>query len=250
MKTTIAILLIGFTCLNNYFLSAQNAPISTIGDVISYDSTLIVPVTVTGFSNISVCDLTINYNPEIAIVTAVTEGPGVLHNFFIPVFTEPGTIILSWFYYNGSTIPNNSVFLNITFERIAYGYSAFEFENGQPNDCIWGDSNGNELNDIPHSTYYVNGSLSFEMIDAPLTSIPEIEDCEGSASIDIPVAVSNFNQIGAFNLTLQFDAQVHFYQSFNVMATNSEHLKDCGSNVFFPCLGENAGSSVYCLPNI
>jgi len=218
MKTTVATLLIGLICLNNYSLSAQNAPMATIGSVETYESTVSVPITVTEFSNIGACDLLFNYDPTIAIATSVTLGPGIGAYVFLPNIQTPGIISFSWLFFQygvpGQTLPDNSVFLNITFERVGYGYSVIEFDNSLPNNCLWTDDNYDELNDTPHSTYYIDGSLSFEMIDAPHTSVADIEDCEGSASIDIPVTVSNFNQIGALNLTMQYDEEVYSYQSF------------------------------------
>jgi hypothetical protein len=92
MKSSILILLTGLIYLTNYNLHAQNAPISTIGAIETYDDSATVFIRVSGFSNITGCDLKINYDPEIVVVTSVSEGPNILHNFFIPDFTEPGKI--------------------------------------------------------------------------------------------------------------------------------------------------------------
>ena len=50
--------------------------------------------------------------------------------------------------------------------------------------------------------------------NAPLTSIPELTFCQGSM-IDIPVTVSDFNNIGALSITLNYDPSVLAYQSFS-----------------------------------
>lgn len=214
MKTILSLLLTVIICLNNYQLSAQNAPITTIDDNVGYSDTAVVALRVTGFSDISVCDLKLIYDPEITTVKSVSLGPGVLQTFFVSDFEVPGSILLSWFYFQGFTIPEDSIFISITFERITYGYSAIAFDNSLPNNCLWGDANSNELNDIPYSTYYIDGSVTFKMVDAPITVLPDIEDCPGSTSIDIPATVSAFNQIGAFTLTLQYEASVFSYESF------------------------------------
>jgi hypothetical protein len=222
MKTFNTLLIFILICPNINILDAQNAPIATIDEVTTSDTIAVVPITVTGFSNISVCDLTLNYNPEIATVSSVSLGPGVMQTFFIPDFETPGTILLSWFYFQGLTIPNDSVFINITFERVNYGFSAIGFDNSLPDNCLWADVNSNTLNDVPNSTYYIDGSVAFEMINAPITSAPVIEACQGTASVDMPVIVSDFNQIGAFTLTMQYDASVFSYQSF----TNNSGFPD------------------------
>jgi hypothetical protein len=218
MKSFISILLTGLICLNNYNLSAQNAPISTIGAVETYNDTAIVSITVTEFSNIGSCELVMNYDPAVATATSVTLASGIGYYYFIVSVDTPGLISVTWLFlqYNtpGVTLPDNSVFLNITFERANYGFSAIEFDNSLADNCLWGDSIYDELNDIPYSTYYIDGSLNFAMIDAPLTSVPDIEDCVGQESIDIPVTVSAFEEIGTFILTMQYDATVFSYQFF------------------------------------
>lgn len=214
MKSFISLLIIGIICFNNYILSAQDAPITTIGEVVSDSTTIIVPLTVTGFSDITVSDLTLNYDSDIATVTSVTLGPGVMQTYFVTDIDVPGTILVAWLYFQGLTLPDNSVFINITFERVSYGYSAIEFDNSLPDNCLWADTSSNELNDIPNSTYYIDGSLTFEMINAPITNAPNIDLCEGITPVNIPVTVSDFEQVGTFTLTLQYDASVLSFQSF------------------------------------
>ena len=219
MKTPITIVLICLVCLDSYNLSAQNAPITTIGSVETYETTIVVPVTVTGFTNIGGCDLLINYDETIATATSVTVGPGVGYYYFVGNPSVPGQISVSYIYFQpgtqGLTLADGSVFLNITFERTAYGNSAIEFDFSYPLYCDYFDWESNGLNDIPNSTYYINGSVSFAMIDAPQVTLPVIEECEGATLIDVPVTVTDFDQIGSFNLTLQYDNLVCSYQSFS-----------------------------------
>jgi hypothetical protein len=218
MKTTITILIIGLIYVNNYTLSAQNAPILNIGAVETYNDTEIVPITVTEFSNIGGCDLLFNYDPTVATAASVSLGPGVGQFFYVTDIETPGVISLSWLFFQygipGLTLADSSVFLNIAFERVGYGFSTIEFDNSLPDNCLFTDGNFDELNDTPHSTYYMDGSITFEMINAPVTYTPVIETCPGGTSVDLPVTASDFYQIGAFNLTLQFDVQVFTYQSF------------------------------------
>ena len=218
MKSFISILLTGLICLNNYNLSAQNAPISTIGTVETYNNSATVSITVTDFTNIGACGLLITYDSTMASATSVSVGPGVGYFYFIPNTLTPGQISVSWIFFQpgvpGLSLPDNSVFLNITFERTGYGYSAIEFDNSNQFSCDWADGDANELNDIPFSTYYIDGSIDFKRIDAPITSAPYIEECEGLEYVDIPVTVSDFGQIGAFNLTIQYDSLAFLYQSF------------------------------------
>ena len=65
------------TCLVVLGLSrvmAQEAPVLTIGEVTSYNSTAIVPVTVADFNEIRACDLKFVFNPSVAMLTNITVG--------------------------------------------------------------------------------------------------------------------------------------------------------------------------------
>jgi hypothetical protein len=219
MKILISTLITGVICLTLNMLTAQNAPISTIGTVATYNDSATVSVTVTDFTNIGACDLKIIYDSTVAKATIVELGPGVGQFFFLTDVDTIGKIYVSWLFFQygipGLTLPDNSVFLNITFERINYGYAAIEFDNSSPDNCLFTDENYDILNDLPYSTYYIDGSISFMMIDAPITSAPVIESCPGLSIVDIPVSVSGFNQVGAFTLTMQYSASVFTFQSFS-----------------------------------
>ena len=164
MKKFILILVIPFV-FSFQEIAAQNAPIITIGNVDAYGTTAIVPITVTGFTEIGACSLLINYDPAVATATSVLLGPGIgYYTFFSNIFT-PGEISVSWVFFlpgvQGLTLPDNSVFLNITLDRTAYGYSNLEFDLNHPLYCEFYDWESAELNDTPNSTYYIDGSVTF-----------------------------------------------------------------------------------------
>jgi len=219
MKTLNSILITGIICLNTYNLCAQNAPITTIGSVETYDDSTTVSIIVTDFIDIGACDLLITYDSTIASATSVSVGPGVGYMYFVPNTLAPGKISISWLFFqplvSGLSLPDNSVFLNIAFERTGYGNSAIEFDFGHPLYCEYYDWQYASLNDTPNYTYYIDGSINFKMIDAPIINAPIMEFCEGTSSyIDVPVTVSEFNQIGAFNLSMQYNETVFNYESF------------------------------------
>jgi hypothetical protein len=145
-------------------LNGQNAPISTIAEVVTNDNTIVVPITVTSFSNIGGCDLSLNYDPTVVTAISVALGPNIGQTFFLTDISTPGVVALSWLWIQygvpGLTLTDNSVFLNITFERVSSGYSAIEFDNSLQDNCIFTDENFDELNDSPASAYYLNGSVN------------------------------------------------------------------------------------------
>jgi hypothetical protein len=145
---------------------AQNAPISTIGNIVTYETTAVVPITVTGFTNIGSCELFLDYDPNVVTITSVTKGPGVSSFYFLEGEIDPdspGSYKITWMFFQtgaqGLTLPDNSVFLNINFEKVADGYSAIEFNNIEYN-CLYGDENFDDLNDTPTCTYYKDGSIA------------------------------------------------------------------------------------------
>jgi hypothetical protein len=218
MKPYTPLLLIGIICLTTSVLSAQNAPISTIESVETYNDSAIVSITVANFTNIGACQLVMNYDSTVAKATSITLGPGVGHYYFLTDVDTLGRIKMTWLFFQygvpGLSLPDGTVFLNIAFERTNYGFTAIEFDNSVSNNCLFTDENYDELNDDPDSTYYIDGSLYFKMIDAPGTSAPFLEACEGLSVVEIPVSVTDFSQIGAFKLTMQYNASVFSFLSF------------------------------------
>lgn len=135
----------------------QNAPITTAGNIVSYGSTAVVPLSVENFSSIGSCNLKLLYDPAIIIATAVTKEP-VLPGTLSSNISEPGVISLGWFTWPGSTLPDNTVIFNIVFSQIAPGYSDILWDDDGYS-CAWSDDEFNYLNDIPTSEYYINGSV-------------------------------------------------------------------------------------------
>lgn len=143
-------------------LSGQNAPISSVGAVVTYETTAVVPLTVTDFTGINICDLKIIYDPSVALPTAVTKDPAVAAWQFISDFSEPGIITIAWLNFAPLTLPPNSVFANIYFDKVTDGYTDIEFDTSQPDNCQWGTyPPAADLNDTPESEYYIDGSVDF-----------------------------------------------------------------------------------------
>ena len=190
---------------------AQNAPVSTIGVVYSYSNTVTVPVTATNISNIGSFSLKILYDPAVVQVTSVTAGPLLGGNLSVNLATA-GTIFMSWYTFPGLTLSGNPVILNINFNRVAFGTSVLSWlDDGYS--CSWYDANSLSLNDVPTSTYYIGGSVTFASPDAPHTQVPSVNICQGS-EVNIPVKVTGFNSIGGVALTLNYTAPALVYQSY------------------------------------
>jgi hypothetical protein len=207
-KITLLILIV--IALSTHIISAQNAPVTTVGTKMSNGTTTIVPVTATGFNNIGSCNLKLMYDPAIATVTSVTKGPLLVGNLATNL-SVPGVISLGWYTYPGTTLPNNTIIFNISFSKVMIGTTNLTWvDDGYS--CIYYDGSWNPLNDLPTSTYYINGALTFQSPYAAVTTAPQITACSNTP-ISVPVRVDKFINVGALSLTLNYNSSVLDYTS-------------------------------------
>jgi hypothetical protein len=200
-----------FICLLSNGLLAQNAPITTAGTSSTVGSTITISITAANFSNISSCNLKLHFDSTIARATATATGP-LLGGSLNSDLSVPGKISLGWYAFPGVTLAGNPVLFNITFTKVATGTTAITwYDDGYS--CVFYDGNFNPLNDLPTSTYYINGALTFLPPVAPVITVPTLFGCVG-VNIDVPVSVAGFNDVGKFNLTMQYGTSAIAYQSF------------------------------------
>ena len=209
VKVNRCLILLFLFFANNGF--AQYAPISTIGNVSTYSPNATVQISVTNFSNIANCDLTIIYDPAIALATSVTTGSSLVGVMSYGV-AVPGEILISWSTFPGIALPNNTVIFNLIFAKVASGITPISWSDDGFS-CRWGDGNYNDLIDVPTATYYIHGSLTFFNNNAPHSILPVFSSCNGSF-VEVPLKVSEFTDIGKLNLSIQFDQTVSAYISW------------------------------------
>jgi len=161
MKKIILLIRIILT-LTPGMLVSQNAPISTAGTVVSTVTSVVVPVTVTNFSNIIAFNLRLLYDHTVLSVTSVTAGP-LLSGTLSFDASKPDTITLGWFAYPAVSLPDNAVLFNINCTEVTGGCVSEINWSDDGNSCIWYNVTGAILNDTPTSTYYLNGSVTFAL---------------------------------------------------------------------------------------
>jgi hypothetical protein len=196
-----------------WLLYCQNAPVSTLAAVSTYNNSVVQSFTVTNFNNIGSGGLKLLYDASVALAIAVTTAPGVPGNLSYNV-SIPGEIVIGWFNNPAISLPNGSTLFNITFSRMSYGITAVSFYDDDGYSCEWGDANAVILNDIPFSSYYHNGSVRFKDGNAPFTKVPTLDGCSNSL-VEVPVKVSHFIEIGKFTLTLHYDNTIAGFQGFS-----------------------------------
>jgi PKD repeat protein len=143
---------------STYGLIAQNSPVTTAPVKTACPGSVIaIPVSVTGFSNIGSISLTITYNPAVLTYVSAsnTSGfPGMSFGHGIA-----GKVIIGG-YSSSSAVnfPDNTTLFTITFNYLGGTTALTWFDNG--GSCEYGDfPDYNALNDIPYSTYYINGQV-------------------------------------------------------------------------------------------
>lgn len=136
------------------------APISTIETVISTETSCNVLINVANFSGITDCLLTINYDDSIIKIKNVT--PVYLPGIFIKNISEDGKIVITWFTWPGVMLQDNSTIFILNFDKVSNGTSEIVFNNDTDISCYWGDEQYIEREQQPFSTYYINGSLTFQ----------------------------------------------------------------------------------------
>lgn len=160
MKKIIKLIVASFLLIP-VLLTAQNAPVSSIPDTNACPgSSITLPIRVSNFSSIGSLGLKIQYNTENLTFTGwsnVSGFPGLSLNS-----SQPGMLVLGGFTFTtgGFTLPNNSVFINITFFYTGGIAPVTWFENGPS--CEWTGPAFSfpVLNDLPTNIYYINGGIS------------------------------------------------------------------------------------------
>jgi hypothetical protein len=195
--------------LNITCVQAQDAPVNTIGSVNSPGITAIVPITVQDFTDIQSCNLKILYNQSIAALSNVTIGPNVApHGSLIFNIATPGEVTFNWTGNPYVSLQDDDVAFYLHFNKVALGTTLLSFlDDNNSNSCVFYDKDFTLLNDDPASTFYINGSLTFEQQISPVTTIPYVEGCIGE-TVSFPVTVENFNNIGAASFVIQYDQTV------------------------------------------
>ena len=193
-------------------LNGQESPVFTIESAKTTASNSTVSITTADFSNIGSGNLKITYDPDVVNPTGVIKGPGLGGTLDVNL-ANPGVIVIGWFTFPGVTLTDGSVVFDIVFEHVNPGTSAISFdETSGDTDCQFYDTSSQKLNDEPFGTYYKSGSLSFNEQVSPVTTAPFLT-AEESEDIDVPVTVTDFNNIGAVSLRLEYDPAVLSYNS-------------------------------------
>ncbi len=154
-------------CVLSYALFSQNAPVTTAATIANAvpGQQVTVPVTVTGFNNVRSFYLTLDYE--------YAKLQFVMGSWNSSLLGAPGSgctigdsdlgggmhrIIISWYAISGMTIPDGSWIAQYTFQYTS-GQAPLQWYTVGPY-CRYKNGSGVTMNDLPKSSYYINGLVS------------------------------------------------------------------------------------------
>lgn len=213
---TIANFLIIFYVFITVTLHAQNAPVTTAGIVTNATTvpgSVAVPVTVRNFISIGAFTLTLRYQANLVTYVIASPHPSFPGMTVVnSVAGNLGKIVITWPQTPGGvTLPDETHLLDLTFTYIS-GTSTLSWFYTSGNVCQYKKYSGGNyvvLNDLPKSSYYINGGISSH--GAPVTHAPVITN-PVPGIIAIPITVNNFTAIGAMSLSLEYNQAVLSFQ--------------------------------------
>ena len=233
----------------NAAVISQNAPVSTIeaGQPCPDNLTQVtLPVTVTGFTQISAFNLRIDYNPQVLVwVTSVNKNPNLPGLLVIDnhVSDTLHKIIAVWSSIYGQTLADGSTLFGMKFTFLE-GASQVNFNNTSVggSECEYSDYQAIVLNDTPTSSFYHNNQVKGKP-KAAGTITGSSQVCQGETSVvyhtvpisnatgyvwNLPPGASISGGAGTNNITVNFSSSA---QSgvMTVYGTN-----ECGNRTSSP----------------
>ncbi len=186
-----------------------------ITDVTPYSS-LTIPVKTRDFAGISSFALSFEYDTAALTYngftpyTTLASGMTVTNN--APVGSKR-KLAIAWTGAGPQTLPDSTpvAILDFTYKS---GTTTLAWVTGDATSCRFNDAIGNAYCDLPKSAFYQDGLIASQV--APLTAAWYASPTAGQ-QVTVPVKVYNFNSIGLFALTLDYDPGVLTYQSASLV---------------------------------
>lgn len=202
-------------------VSNRAAPV-TIAPTLSNQvpGTVNVPVTVTGFTSIGTLALTLEYYPQsLTYLSYIPNAAFDPADFSVTASSAGGgkyKLTISWFGTGSAavTLPDFSTLVTLSFNYtnengIAYSTLLWKDTGGS---CEYSDANAVTLWDSPQADFYHDGLVQGQ--SSPVTYLPVITNA-ASGELWVPVTVTNFNNVQAIALTIEYDPDVMTYVTYN-----------------------------------
>jgi hypothetical protein len=137
-------------------------PILYFKETVTEDAVISVPIFVKGFTKIGSFNITIHYDPAIMIIVNPPGGLNSKQGSLGCNNKTPGIIKFGWFTWPGVSLPDESILLELEFQKVKEGTSPLTFASdfGLSNDS-W-----TEL-----ETEYINSTLTFKNKEIMATNL-------------------------------------------------------------------------------
>lgn len=202
----------------------QATPVTTAGQVINAvmgDTSVPVPVTVTGFNNIGQFTLTMKFDTTRVRYVSSTTNPalqGMTVTYTHPSGNTQGKLVFTWTGASNVSLPDGSEIAGLVFHYITgTGNLNWSYTFGAV--CQYKRYIGSTLSllaDLPKYQYYCNGGISNR--SAPYTYAPAIAS-PVPGTIQVPLIVNGFATIGGLTLYLEYDPDIITYS--NIFTKNA-----------------------------
>lgn len=213
MKKLSYILILCFL-VQPFVSESQDAPVTTTGVITNATTSgsVIAPITVINFSDIGSFTLTLNYMANLVTYAGASPDPvfaGISVTNSVAGLT--GTLLIVWSGTANITLPDQAHLLDLTF-TYSTGTSSLLWAYTNGSVCQYKKYAGGgtyiTLIDTPRSAHYINGGISNR--GAPVTYAPVISNA-APGTCAVPLTVTNFTNIGAFSLKLEYDSSCLVY---------------------------------------
>jgi hypothetical protein len=164
-------------------LQGANAPVTTAATVINAipGQKVTVPLTVTGFSNIGSCYLTMDYEYSKLHFVSGINNPALIGFFNVGEYDLKNgmrRITISWTGSGGLTLPDGSYIVNLDFTFISGPAQLLWYDMGPS--CEYADATAKVLTDTPQANYYNVGLVSDNKLELPIiTATGSTSFCDG-----------------------------------------------------------------------
>ena len=160
------------------------APVTSIPTkTVCCNTTVVIPIVVTGFTNISALSLRIDFNSA-----AMTYVPGSA--VWNPILTGalpnvlPGKILLVWSDVTARTLAPTDTIVKLTFNFLCTPTTlVFNNTSNGGGDCEYADENGDAMTDVPTATYYINGAVNLGTVGSTGTITGPASVCAGATGV-------------------------------------------------------------------
>ena len=224
----------------------RNAPITSAGTIASCpnQSGIMVPILVSGFTNITSFSLRIEFNPNVASFMNLVANPhftSVIVNV-VPISLTLSKLMIVWSDYPPVSLAASDTLANLTFNFINSSTAlTFNNESSGGGDCEYSDEIGNPMNDVPTSTYYINGAINSSGVGSTGSITGSGSVCMGTNGV--AYSISQVTNATGYSWSLPSGFSIATGSNTNFVTVNVSNSASSGNISVIPSNSCGYGSS-------